>query len=102
MYNKPLELELNARKIASAAIRRGELIPRPCIECGDPNVIAHHDDYNEPLRVTWLCRKHHIAEHKLLILMARRRLAADLVAIKATLPPMPPPKLIPSSGGPTD
>ena len=78
MYNKPTELEAEAHRLASRAIKRGELVPKPCVECGDPNVIAHHDDYNQPLRVTWLCRKHHIKEHNLLIKMARRRLKASL------------------------
>ena len=48
------------------AIARGHLIPKPCEVCGNPLVQAHHDDYNQPLNVRWLCPKHHAAYHKTL------------------------------------
>jgi hypothetical protein len=41
----------------------GELVPRPCRECGDRRVQAHHRDYSRPLDVDWLCFPHHRAEH---------------------------------------
>jgi len=46
------------------AIRDGRLIRGPCEVCGDTKVTAHHDDYNKPLIVRWLCRKCHAAHHK--------------------------------------
>lgn len=54
------------------AIAKGVLIPEPCEICGvfgkDENgkrrVNAHHDDYNKPLKVRWLCTKHHLEWHK--------------------------------------
>ena len=30
-----------------------------CLESGE----RHHDNYNEPLKIRWLCRKHHKLEH---------------------------------------
>jgi hypothetical protein len=45
------------------AIRHGLLVPEPCEVCGETKVDAHHSDYNRPLVVRWLCRKHHKALH---------------------------------------
>ena len=45
-------------------LKSGRLTRLPCAVCKDPKSEAHHPDYNEPLNVVWLCRKHHFAEHK--------------------------------------
>lgn len=46
------------------AIRDGRLIPLPCEVCFNTHDIqAHHDDYNKPLEVRWLCAKHHKEVH---------------------------------------
>lgn len=52
-----------ANQAASNAIRDGRLIRKPCEVCGAEKVEAHHDDYNKPLEVRWLCRKHHLEHH---------------------------------------
>ena len=41
------------------ALKRGTLMKGVCEVCGDPNVHAHHDDYDKPLEVRWLCPLHH-------------------------------------------
>lgn len=46
------------------ALRLGLLEKMPCVVCGDPKSEAHHDCYDRPLDVTWLCRDHHKAHHK--------------------------------------
>lgn len=53
-----------ARSVVSQAIRAGRLIPLPCARCGYPVSEAHHPDYNRPLEVIWLCRRHHVEAHQ--------------------------------------
>ncbi len=62
--NEAERQKFDARQQAKDAIRRGDLIPQPCEECGVAKVDAHHDDYSKPLVVRWLCRKHHSEHHK--------------------------------------
>jgi hypothetical protein len=53
-----------ARYLANKAVRNGDLVPRPCEVCGVRlNVHAHHDDYDKPLEVRWLCARHHVRHH---------------------------------------
>lgn len=47
-----------------SALRRGLIHPEPCEECGAAAVDGHHDDYDKPMQVRWLCRRHHRAEHR--------------------------------------
>jgi len=49
------------------AIRTGKLVKQPCWTCGEEKVEAHHPDYDKPLDVIWLCRKHHLEIHKKLV-----------------------------------
>lgn len=46
------------------AVRSGKLIKGLCEVCGNPDVQAHHDDYNFVLNVRWLCNKHHAEWHR--------------------------------------
>ena len=50
--------------MVAAAILGGYLVREPCEVCGVARTDAHHDDYNEPLKVRWLCRADHAALHK--------------------------------------
>lgn len=54
----------DATKKVRYRIRKGEIIPQPCEVCGHPHAEAHHDDYNKPLDVRWLCRECHLAWHR--------------------------------------
>jgi hypothetical protein len=54
----------NCRAYANVYQRRGKLVKRPCEECGSQDSQKHHDDYEKPLQVTWLCRPCHLAEHR--------------------------------------
>lgn len=55
--------EVWAHHAVRSGIRRGLLTPQPCEVCGKDKVDAHHDDYDRPLAVRWLCRKHHQQHH---------------------------------------
>lgn len=48
------------------AIKEGRLIKTNCQSCMDAGkpVEAHHDDYDKPLEVRWLCRQCHNDVHK--------------------------------------
>lgn len=45
------------------AIKDGRLQRQPCAKCGRDNAVAHHQDYDKPLEVEWLCRPHHMEAH---------------------------------------
>lgn len=47
-----------------SALRRGLTGREPCAVCGDEKVDGHHPDYDRPMDVIWLCRKHHKAAHR--------------------------------------
>lgn len=53
----------NARGRVRNHVWRGSLEKKPCEVCGDTKSQAHHDDYNKPLDVKWLCQKHHKQLH---------------------------------------
>ena len=48
----------------SRAIRNGSLVRLPCIRCGEAKSLAHHEDYDKPLDVMWLCQPCHKQRHK--------------------------------------
>ena len=52
-----------AHIITGNAIRDGRLIREVCEVCGNKKVDAHHDNYEKPLEIRWLCKKHHAAHH---------------------------------------
>lgn len=54
----------NCRSTTNNLIRRGALEKKPCEVCGSEVVEAHHDDYDDPRNVRWLCKVHHVDLHK--------------------------------------
>lgn len=52
-----------AHYLTTNAVRDKRLQRKPCEVCGDEKVQAHHDDYSKPLKVKWLCKKHHYEHH---------------------------------------
>lgn len=60
-------IKRSAQIILGNAVKRGALIkPRECQECGNENkrIHGHHDDYNYPMVVRWLCPKCHTKWHR--------------------------------------
>lgn len=45
------------------ALKSGHLEKQACEVCGVGDVDAHHDHYENPLHVRWLCRQHHTRLH---------------------------------------
>lgn len=45
------------------AMRLGRMEKKPCEVCGSEITEKHHPDYNKPLDVVWLCKKHHRRLH---------------------------------------
>lgn len=62
-YRKSHPLKHAAHMAVQVAIKSQKLFKQPCQVCGNPNSEAHHDNYEEPLNVLWLCSKHHAARH---------------------------------------
>lgn len=52
-----------AHLLVQQALNAGRLRKGPCEVCGALKVDAHHDSYDDPLAVRWLCRRHHIRLH---------------------------------------
>lgn len=56
--------DLVRRAIKCGVLKRPEVCRLDSEECSG-QIEAHHVDYNIPLKVEWLCRRHHMAWHRL-------------------------------------
>jgi hypothetical protein len=69
--NKPklysIDLEENKRYLARAAANRAYPTPKQCEIDGCQEIgERHHDDYDKPLEIRWLCPTHHKELHSCL------------------------------------
>ena len=55
--------KIRARNMVKVALYNGILSHQPCEICGIIDTHAHHDNYNFPLDVRWLCPVHHCEWH---------------------------------------
>lgn len=54
------------RKVCKAK-KEGLITSLPCQVCGNAKSFAHHEDYNKPFDLLWLCGKHHLTWHKIFL-----------------------------------
>ena len=67
-YNAANVIKLSAHYLVKMAIKDGKISKGTyCVECGKEHgkLQGHHDDYNHPLLVRWLCPPCHKDWHKL-------------------------------------
>jgi ribosomal protein S27AE len=60
-----------AHIIVGNALRNGLLKKEKCITCGSMESLAHHEDYNKPMNILWLCRKCHAMRHKFMNILGK-------------------------------
>lgn len=66
--------KLSAHQALYYAISTGKVKRQPCERCGSTvHVHGHHENYDFPLDVIWLCVKHHRIRHKELNLTHPRK-----------------------------
>jgi hypothetical protein len=53
-----------AHSALHSGLRRGLVTKLACEMCGSEKTDAHHPDYDRPLAVRWLCRRHHVLAHR--------------------------------------
>jgi len=64
-WRKDHEIKYKAHLAVNNALRSGKLTKTPCIRCGSNEyVVGHHEDYNKPLDIWWLCEVCHKQRHK--------------------------------------
>lgn len=63
-YRKKYPERRRANNLVAKALQAGSLIKQPCERCGESKAFAHHEDYNKPLDVVWLCQPCHKQRHK--------------------------------------
>jgi hypothetical protein len=52
-----------AHNAVSRAIKNGRLLKLSCKRCGNEKSLAHHEDYDKPLQIIWLCQPCHKKRH---------------------------------------
>lgn len=64
--NRPKDKKYRARMILNIAVRDGKIKrPLSCEKCGAVGMVyGHHEDYDKPLDVQWLCADCHGERHR--------------------------------------
>lgn len=55
---------MKCHNAVARAIKNGQLTRQPCVRCSSEKSLAHHEDYDKPLDVVWLCQPCHKQRHK--------------------------------------
>lgn len=62
-YRKKYPKKYKAHNAVNNAIRDGKIEKGCCEVCGAVKAVAHHDDYDKPMDIRWLCQAHHKQWH---------------------------------------
>lgn len=62
-YRAKYPKKYKAHCLINNAIKTKKLFREPCEVCGKEHTHGHHDDYDRPLNVRWLCPEHHRQWH---------------------------------------
>lgn len=65
---------VRARRNIRNRIYKGYLTRQPCVICGTAQPHAHHEDYNKPLSIVWLCNQHHRQVHTGLLVITKEQI----------------------------
>ena len=57
------KIQVRVYRTIQRLIKAGIILRQPCEICGTENGNAHHPDYSQPLKIVWLCQKHHAEIH---------------------------------------
>lgn len=63
LYTEKNRKMINAQRMVYYHIKVGHIKRKPCVNCGK-KAHAHHNDYNYPLDIMWLCSHHHAMLHE--------------------------------------
>lgn len=64
MWNAEDRRRKRSHNMVARAISSGKLVRQPCFRCGNLKSLAHHENYDKPLEVIWLCQPCHKQRHK--------------------------------------
>jgi len=63
-WRKADSRRMKCHNAVARGIRKGTITRKPCQRCGSMKSLAHHESYDRPLDVTWLCQPCHKERHK--------------------------------------
>ena len=64
-FRKNHPKKVKANRVVYVNIRNGNIKSKPCLICKSLKSEAHHENYMKPLKIIWLCKKHHIIADKI-------------------------------------
>jgi hypothetical protein len=56
-------IRARTRKKSNQLVNEGRIRKEPCVVCGSREAIIHHEDYDNPFYIIWLCEEHHRQYH---------------------------------------
>lgn len=76
-----------AQRALESALKRNLVERKPCEVCGADGIDGHHDDYDRPLAMRRLCRKHHWVTRQRSRIVAPGRMRTDGKSAHLSSPP---------------